>query len=71
MTELEIIAANEYLAMIAEILSGESDPIDKIKEIKSLVGDWGCTDRQAQNYDKNAKYDDGSCIYTVTPGNED
>jgi hypothetical protein len=64
--ELELLAV-ETMEVITEKIISEHDPITKIRLIRETAGDWGCTDKLALNYDRNAKYDDNSCIYVAPP----
>lgn len=51
-TILESNASDEEKA---RLITDVSDPL------------WGCTDKNADNYDADAIYDDGSCKYTAQP----
>lgn len=68
MTEQELTQIAELTIMVLrDRINSDLPAIDKIRLVKETVSEWGCTDKQASNYNRFAKYDDGSCIYTAPP----
>ena len=52
---------------IQEILDDSTHSyLEKIDLIKQATDEWGCMDKNAQNYNRFAKYD-CCCIYTAPP----
>ena len=72
MTDVINIAVGSLLAAFGSVVGyfygSSKGSADKNEILKNSGGDvWGCTDKQAQNYNRFATIDDGSCIYTANP----
>lgn len=60
--ELRLREAINYL----NTTNTDLDKLDYVEEVLEEL--WGCTDKAALNYNRNAIYDDGSCQYAAASG---
>ena len=66
--DAEYLQGGEYAGNIV-ILSNDPDLPEVTIGITVTVDQYGCMDPEAANYNPNATFDDGSCVYLGTPLN--
>jgi len=63
--KISIKKLKSFIDNIGLICNSETDSETKVQLIKDEVSGvtWGCTDKNASNYDRNATQNDSSCAY--------